>query len=74
MITNTYEPVSDLKKAAHDDIEVGSVVRLRSGGPAMTVTSEIPNPTPHTYVYASWFDGGSLQRGSFDTRALEMAT
>lgn len=42
---------------------IGDVVRLRSGGPAMTV-SQIDKFTPNT-VICVWFISGQVQNGSF---------
>jgi uncharacterized protein YodC (DUF2158 family) len=46
--------------------EVGDVVRLKSGGPKMTVT-EVNRPN----VVCSWFDGNELSYGTFDAMAVE---
>jgi len=51
-----------------DQIEVGSVVQLKSGGPRMTVTSFLGDR-----VVCSWFDsGGKHGSDSFPLSALKL--
>lgn len=45
---------------------IGTVVRLRSGGPAMVVVSVRGEST-----FCEWFDQGQKRRGEFPTAALE---
>lgn len=49
-------------------IVVGAVVRLRSGGPAMTVM-HLPHPKRETAV-CQWFDGSELKVGNFPMESL----
>ena len=46
-----------------DSIEVGDVVSLKSGGPAMTVAEE--NTYEKGEYICIWFKGASKERGSF---------
>jgi len=48
-------------------LEVGDVVRLKSGGPAMTVE------TVGGLISCAWFAGGHAKRGFFDLDMLELA-
>ncbi len=50
--------------------EPGNVVRLKSGGPRMTVEANIDN-LGEAVVSCSWFDGTKLTRGNFPPAALE---
>ena len=51
----------------------GDVVRLKSGGPRMTIASS--NVTFSTEVWAcQWFSGDELRTGDFAPEALEVAT
>lgn len=49
---------------------VGSIVRLKSDGPWMTVTKDRPEQGSK-FVQASWFDGSSLNHEIFPKEALE---
>ena len=42
-------------------IEIGTVVWLKSGGPAMTIRYEKNN----SYWVANWFDGNAVKEGDF---------
>jgi uncharacterized protein YodC (DUF2158 family) len=46
-----------------ETFEIGDIVYLKSGGPAMTVKT-LCGPTPETYpiVGCVWFDGGTLHQ------------
>jgi uncharacterized protein YodC (DUF2158 family) len=46
--------------------KVGDVVRLKSGGPPMTVA------IPGEDIYCHWFLGSQQQHGSFPPEALEL--
>lgn len=49
-------------------MKLGAIVILRSGGPAMTITSWQPGAD---FVDCSWFDAaGNVQSNSFDTASL----
>lgn len=49
---------------------VGDVVRLRSGGPWMTVSKDRPE-AGSKFVEAVWFDGTALRREVLPKDALE---
>lgn len=51
-------------------LETGSVVRLKSGGPWMTVTKDRPEQGSK-FVQTSWFDGSVLSQEIFPKLALE---
>lgn len=48
-----------------DDIQVGDVVELAAGGPAMTVQARSQN-----LVYCAWMADGGLHQGTFETSSL----
>ena len=48
-----------------DGIQVGDVVELAAGGPAMTVQARSQN-----LVYCAWMADGSLHQGTFETGSL----
>lgn len=51
-----------------NDFTIGDVVRLKSGGPKMTIKElDVSN----NYTYCVWHDGASLQSSDFDSRTLE---
>jgi uncharacterized protein YodC (DUF2158 family) len=50
----------------------GDVVKLKSGGPKMTVTSAGEN-YGDAVVYCAWFDGVKKMTGDFPPDALELA-
>ena len=45
---------------ATNDFEEGQMVRLKSGGPTMTVSS-----TTDAYIHCQWFAGKKLESGNF---------
>jgi len=49
--------------------KVGEVVRLKSGGPDMTVKT-VPTDTVAKY-YCQWFAGKKLEQGDFPDDSLE---
>jgi len=51
------------------NIEAGSVVKLKSGGPAMTVT-RVGNEQGRIFVYCAWFVGTKQEQGHFPPEAL----
>jgi uncharacterized protein YodC (DUF2158 family) len=59
----------------NEKIEVGDVVKLKTGGPKMTVSNIGPNPVT-TSVYCVWFQGdehegwGSLEGAWFSEGIL----
>ncbi len=51
--------------------KAGDIVRLRSGGPEMTV-KEIPNNRRYSNNYlCQWFAGKKLESGQFNEESLE---
>lgn len=50
---------------------VGEVVKLKSGGPDMTVRS-VPQDASHAY-FCQWFAGKKLEQGTFPQDSLELA-
>lgn len=48
-------------------VQVGETVRLKSGGPAMTVQL-VAND--ESMVYCTWFEGESLKTGAFSLKTL----
>jgi uncharacterized protein YodC (DUF2158 family) len=61
MATETTRPVR---------VKSGDVVRLKSGGPPMTVGAAVRTMTSSVFV-CHWFEGGQERRGDFDAAALE---
>jgi uncharacterized protein YodC (DUF2158 family) len=54
------------------NLQVGSVVKLKSGGPDMTVT-RIENEQGTIFVFCSWFVGTKSEKGHFPPEALELS-
>ena len=50
---------------------VGHIVKLKSGGPWMTITKDRPEQGSK-FVQASWFDGSALKAELFPKDALEL--
>ena len=50
-------------------IQVGSTVRLKSGGPTMTVRYI---DAVNEVVFCQWFERGRLNQGSFPPGSLEL--
>ena len=56
------------------DFKVGDIVRLRSGGPRMTVEAILPDMPGGPVVACSWFDENNQHHDrSFSPAALERA-
>lgn len=51
---------------------VGSIVKLRSGSPEMTVQAEMNFPNKGTYLRCQWFAGKKLESGDFPPDSLEL--
>ncbi|MBK4723410.1 DUF2158 domain-containing protein [Azospirillum sp. YIM DDC1] len=47
---------------------IGKLVRLKSGGPDMTVKSKTDSSG---YLYTQWFAGKKLEQGHFQVDSLE---
>lgn len=56
-----------------DEFQVGEVVKLRSGGPAMSVEF-LDDSITGQYVNCVWFESGEVKRNRFPTAALEKAS
>ncbi|MBE0422112.1 MAG: YodC family protein [Pseudoalteromonas sp.] len=51
------------------NFEVGDIVKIKSGGPEMTVRSV---PSQHAaYYICQWFAGKKLEQGNFPNDSLE---
>ena len=55
---------------AGDEVKVGDVVRLKSGGPPMTV-ARVFQGAGSWYANCVWFDGAVTKGGDFATGVLE---
>lgn len=55
--------------ASNIQFKVGEVVKLKSGGPDMTVRS--PPDLHRDYYVCQWFAGKKLEQGNFPQDALE---
>tara|TARA_R110002110_G_scaffold157158_1_gene352975 strand:+ start:148 stop:321 length:174 start_codon:yes stop_codon:yes gene_type:complete len=53
------------------DNNKGDVVRLKSGGPQMTVTETEIKDSGGIRVWCSWFDKSEVKQGVFPSEALE---
>ncbi|GAB3091405.1 YodC family protein [Lysobacter terrae] len=49
---------------------IGDIVKLKSGGPEMTVQTQ-PDP-PSQYYNCQWFAGKKLESGRFPSDSLEL--
>lgn len=57
--------------ATRKTLEVGQIVRLKSGGPEMTVQSEIASTSDGRTRYScQWFAGKKLEQGIFPRESL----
>ena len=54
-----------------DTFRVGTVVKLKSGGPKMTCTNEELGSDPNK-VNCQWFAGSKLESGWFPSESLEI--
>jgi uncharacterized protein YodC (DUF2158 family) len=54
--------------------KVGDVVRLKSGGPRMTVESISKDEMTRGTIWCVWFDKTDRKSGTFPEDALETAT
>jgi uncharacterized protein YodC (DUF2158 family) len=52
--------------------KVGDVVRLKSGGPKMTVTGYGPGLSGVVLVACTWFDGAKAWHDKFPVEAVEL--
>ena len=54
-------------------LKVGDVVKLKSGGPKMTVIEIGTGPSAGT-IWCKWFVGYEPRQNSFDAATIEIAT
>lgn len=52
--------------------QVGDIVRLRSGGPEMTVQTIPEDRHHHDHYRCQWFAGKKLEYGNFKEDSLEL--
>jgi len=58
-----------------NDIKPGDTVRLKSGGPTMTVTGvDTPQFSDEIHVWCTWFVGNKSHTGDFPMVAVEKIT
>jgi uncharacterized protein YodC (DUF2158 family) len=50
--------------------EIGTIVKLKSGGPDMAIKGS--GNTSGTHVICQWFAGKKLEQGSFPLESLEL--
>jgi len=64
--------------AGSNELKMGDVVRLKSGGPKMTIANisePRPGPIPPAkWVRCIWFEGSNIFEYSFDSSGLEKVT
>ena len=56
-----------------DTLKVGDVVRLKSGGPNMTIR-EVGDVYGKLTVWCSWFAGKEFRQESFPAEAVELVS
>lgn len=56
-----------------EPLKIGDVVRLKSGGPKMTVDGQVSTVrgAPSGRWYCVWFDGTERRSGEFASEAVE---
>ncbi|WP_455921817.1 YodC family protein [Pseudomonas putida] len=59
--------------AKDNEFKIGDIVKLRSGGPDMTVRN-CPTPSVRGYYTCQWFAGKKLESGDFNEASLERKT
>ena len=52
---------------------VGNIVKLKSGGPDMTIQT-IPSKISGDLYYCQWFAGKKLESGRFPADSIELVT
>jgi uncharacterized protein YodC (DUF2158 family) len=57
---------------SNSSLQVGDVVRLKSGGPAMTVDERCDDDVDS--VICQWFNNTQLSEGTFPSASLEKTT
>jgi uncharacterized protein YodC (DUF2158 family) len=56
-----------------DQFKAGDVVKLKSGGPDMTITRVESEGGSRVFVYCTWFTGNKNEKGHFPPEALKLA-
>ena len=56
------------------EFEVGTIVKLKSGGPDMTVQREVNLSNRETFYRCQWFAGKKLESGDFPPDSLELVS
>jgi uncharacterized protein YodC (DUF2158 family) len=51
---------------------IGNIVKLKSGGPEMTVAEERNYSGVSVMMRCQWFDGKKLEQGEFPSNSLEL--
>jgi uncharacterized protein YodC (DUF2158 family) len=69
-LATTYEVRDDMAKGR---FQVGDVVKLKSGGPEMTVKHQYDDDDDYEYQ-CQWFAGKKLESGRFPEAGLEPAS
>ena len=59
-----------IMKLDFENITYGDIVKLKSGGPKMTLSSFRAS---YNQVYCEWFDGGNHKKGTFVMEVLKYA-
>jgi uncharacterized protein YodC (DUF2158 family) len=57
---------------SEQQLKVGDTVRLKSGGPLMTVTGVGHDRNHKPMVWCSWFTDNKEDRGTFPVEAVEI--
>jgi uncharacterized protein YodC (DUF2158 family) len=56
-----------------NEIKIGTIVRLKSGGPLMTVVKLGSQVQGHEhYVFCEWFMGDKVEHRTFDPGSLDI--
>ena len=60
----------DIDELNFENIARGDIVKLKSGGPKMTISGFYVH---QNQVYCDWFDGGTRHKSTFSIHVLEYA-
>ncbi|WP_228557434.1 YodC family protein [Myxococcus sp. AB025B] len=73
--STVYEVRDDMTKgSAKSRFQVGDIVKLKSGGPEMTVTYRDDDGDDGDYYQCQWFAGRKLESGRLPEASLEPAS